>query len=555
MKKIITITLEDGRKVSAPTQTLVGELLERPMDKATGLPYLGALVNNELVTFGYALDIDSTVRFVTMKHPAGMQIYVRSLSFLLAKAVKELFPEAGFSVEHAIGPALYCEFSRGEAAGLSQEDAAALETRLHKLVDQDLPIQRTRMSYSAAIEQFTKNHQEDKVALLRHRNTPKVVTYVCDDFCDLAYGPMTRSTGTLKFFRIQPYSDGFVLLMPSVDSAPEIPEFKPIRSLTATFKESNHWGRILEVNTVGRLNDIIASGQIGDFVKVAEALHEKKIAQIADQIASTEGARWILIAGPSSSGKTTFAKRLAIQLRVCGLRPVTLCGDDYFVDREKTPKTEKGDYDFEHLNAMDIAALNQDLSDLDAGKEIQVPTYNFHTGKREYKGKTMRLAPGEVVVLEGIHSLDPDLTPSLPTDKKFHIFISALTQLNLDSNNRIPTTDNRFIRRLVRDHRYRGHSARRTLEMWPNVGAGERRWIFPFQDNADAVFNSALDYELAVLAPEARSLLADIKPDQPIYAEARRIMEFLSQFLPVSGEVAPPTSILREFIGGSSFEY
>ncbi|MBQ9345705.1 MAG: nucleoside kinase [Kiritimatiellae bacterium] len=555
MKKIITITLEGGRQVTVPTQTLVGELLERPFEESTGLPYLGALVNNELVTFGYALDIDSTVRFVTMKQPSGLQIYVRSLSFLLAKAVKDAFPAASFSVEHAIGPALYCEFSIDGKPGMDTAQAATLEKALRLLVDQDLPIQRSRMSYTAAIEQFTRNGQDDKVALLRHRNTPKVVTYVCDGFCDLAYGPMTRSTGGLKFFHIQPYSDGFVLLMPSADSAPEIPEFKPIRSLTATFKESNHWGRILGVNTVGRLNDIIAAGEIGDFIKVAEALHEKKIAQIADQIASTKSARWILIAGPSSSGKTTFAKRLAIQLRVCGLRPVTLGGDDYFVDREKTPKTETGEYDFEHLNAMDIEALNKDLTDLDAFREIKVPTYDFHLGKRIYKGKTMHLEPGQVVILEGIHSLDPNLTPSVPADKKFHIFISAMTQLNLDHNNRIPTTDNRFIRRLVRDHRYRGHSAERTLAMWPNVGRGERRWIFPFQDNADAVFNSALDYELAVLATEARSLLADIKPDTSLYAEARRIMEFLSQFLPVSRDLAPPTSILREFIGGSSFEY
>lgn len=555
MKKIITITLESGRKVSVPTQTLVGDLLERPYDEATGLPYLGALVNNDLATFAYSLDIDSTVRFVTMKTAPGLQIYVRSLSFLLAKAVKDVYPEAEFSVEHAIGPALYCEFTRGDKSGLSEEEASALEARLRELVKQDLPIHRTRMSYLAAIEQFSKNGQDDKVALLRHKNTPKVVTYECDGFCDLATGPMTRSTGGLGFFRIEPYSDGFVLLMPSKESAPEIPEFKPIRSLAATFKESNEWGRILGVTSVGRLNDIIAAGEIGDFVKVAEALHEKKIAQIADQIASRKEARWILIAGPSSSGKTTFAKRLAIQLRVCGLKPVTLGGDDYFVDRDKTPRDETGAFDFEHIEAMDIEALNKDLSDLDAGREIQVPTYDFHLGKRLYTGKKMHLEPGQVVILEGIHSLDPLLTPSVPADKKFHIYISALTQLNLDHNNRIPTTDNRLIRRLVRDHRYRGHSAQRTLEMWPSVGRGERRWIFPFQDNADAVFNSALDYELAVLSTEARPLLATIKPDVPIYAEARRMMEFLSHFLPIPHSLIPPTSILREFVGGSSFEY
>ena len=261
------------------------------------------------------------------------------------------------------------------------------------------------------------------------------------------------------------------------------------------------------------------------------------------------------IAGPSSSGKTTFAKRLAIQLRVNGLRPVTLGTDDYFVDREHTPRTASGEYDFEHLHAVDVPTLNRDLADLDAGREIQRPTFDFHTGSRSYKGKTLRLDDDQVVVLEGIHSLNPELTPGLPDARKFHIYISALSQLNLDNNNRIPTTDNRLLRRLVRDHRYRGHSATRTLEMWPNVGRGERTWIFPFQEEADAVFNSALDYELAILSVLARPLLSEIKPHQPVYAEARRMLEFLSHFLPLAADVPPPTSIIREFVGGSDFDY
>jgi len=555
MKKTITIALESGQKILCPTQTLVGELLHDPLDPATGLHYVGALVNNELVTFGYTLDIDSSVRFVTMASPGGMQIYVRSLSFLLAKAVKDLHPRARFSVEHALGPGLYCEFEIDGVRGISAEQAAALEAHMRELVAADRPILRQRISYTAAIEQFTQNGQDDKVSLLRFTNTPKIVTYVCENFSDLATGPMTRSTGPLQFFRIVPYETGFVLQMPTCDTAPRVPDFAPIRVLTETFKEYNRWGRILGVNTVGRLNEIIAANEIRDFVKVAEALHEKKIAAIADQIASAKSVKWVLIAGPSSSGKTTFAKRLAIQLRVNGLRPVTLGTDDYFVDREHTPRTPAGEYDFEHLQAVDVPVLNRDLADLDAGREIQLPTFDFLSGTRSYKGKKLRLDEDQVVVLEGIHSLNPALTPAIPDDRKFLIYISALTQLNLDNNNRIPTTDNRLLRRLVRDHRYRGHSAAKTLGMWPNVGRGERTWIFPFQEEADAVFNSALDYELAILSVLARPLLSEIKPHQSVYAEARRMLEFLSHFLPLSTDVPPPTSIIREFVGGSDFEY
>lgn len=555
MKKTITITLDNGQHVTCPSQTLVGELLQEVADQATGLPYIGALVNNELVTFGYTLDIDSTVRFVTMASTGGMQIYARSLSFLLAKAVKDLHPEARFSVEHALGPGLYCEFETGGASGITPDQAAALEAHMRMLVDSDRPIHRQRMSYTAAIQQFTRNNQPDKVSLLRFTNTPKIVTYVCENFCDLATGPMARSTGPLRFFRIIPYQSGFVLQMPTRDSAPDIPEFNPITVLAETFKEYNRWGRILGINTVGRLNEIIAANEIRDFVKVAEALHEKKIAAIADQIASNPSIKWILIAGPSSSGKTTFAKRLAIQLRVNGLRPVTLGTDDYFVNRDRTPRTASGEYDFEHLHAVDVDTLNGDLAGLDSGKEVKLPTFDFLTGSREYKGRTLRLDEDQVVVLEGIHSLNPELTPGLPDARKFHIYISALTQLNLDNNNRIPTTDNRLLRRLVRDHRYRGHSATRTLEMWPNVGRGERTWIFPFQEEADAVFNSALDYELAILSVLARPLLSEIKPHQAVYAEARRMLEFLSHFIPLAADIPPPTSIIREFVGGADFDY
>ncbi len=555
MKRTIVITLEDGQQITCPSQTLVGELLNEPTDPQSGLTYLGALVNNELVTFAYALDIDSSVRFVTMASTGGMQIYVRSLSFLLAKAVKDLFPNAQFAVEHALGAGIFCEFEENGKTGISEEQARALEEHMKNLVAEDRPIVRQRISYNAAVDKFAANGQTDKLSLLRFCNTPKIVLYACENFSDLSTGPMTRSTGPLKYFQIIPYQTGFVLQMPTSESAPTIPPFEPIRVLAETFKEYNRWGRILGVNTVGRLNEIIAANEIHDFVKIAEALHEKKIAAIADQIAATPAIKWILIAGPSSSGKTTFAKRLAIQLRVNGLRPVTMGTDDYFVDRHRTPLTEAGEYDFEHLEAVDIPVLNDDLTALDGGREIDLPTFDFMTGTRLYKGKKLQLEEDQVVVLEGIHSLNPDLTPGLPNERKFKVYISALTQLNLDNNNRIPTTDNRLLRRMVRDHRYRGHSASRTLEMWPNVGRGERRWIFPFQQEADAVFNSALDYELAILSVLARPLLSEIKPNQHVYAEARRMLQFLDHFIPLSADIPPPTSIIREFVGGSGFDY
>jgi uridine kinase len=353
-----------------------------------------------------------------------------------------------------------------------------------------------------------------------------------------------------------PYPPGFVLQIPSQDNPKELPPFEPQPQLFQIFKEHKEWGRILGVNTVGRLNEIIANKEIGDFIRIAEAFHEKKIAEIADHIYEhREHIKWALIAGPSSSGKTTFAKRLAVQLRVNGLRPVTISVDNYFVNREQTPLDETGKPDFENIETVDLPLFNEHLMRLDKGEEVEMPSFNFEKGCRSDRCEKLRIEADQIVLVEGIHGLNPRLTQALPTSRKLRIYISALTQLNLDSNNRISTTDNRLVRRMVRDNNFRGNSALATLTMWPSVRRGEKTWIFPYQQEADIAFNSALDYELAVLKPFVEPLLVEVKPYHPQYAEARRLLEFLSSFLAVSDHLVPPTSILREFIGRSSFRY
>lgn len=553
--KSITVTFEDGRKIECPIDSPVSTLLTRRTDEH-GRHYLGAVVNNQLVTLVFKLEVDSHVRFVTFADPYGWRIYRATASFLLAKVVKELFPRARFSVEHSLGTGFYCSFGMDGHEGITDEQLAAIERRIKQLVSQDIPIERKKVNYSEAVRLFERQEQPDKLNLLRFRNPPKVVIYQCGDFADLSHGPLASSTGAITHLGLIRHQPGFVIQFPDRSVPPRVPPLKAEPQLFHIFQEHKRWGRILNVSNVGRLNEIIANKEIADFIRIAEALHEKKIAQIADHVAHhRDRIRWLLIAGPSSSGKTTFAKRLAVQLRVNGLQPVTISVDNYFVDRERTPKDEKGENDYEHIEAIDLKLFNEHLRRLDAGERVELPSFNFLTGKREFKGDFLQLEPNQMVILEGIHCLNPRLTAGLPAQRKFRIYISALTQLNLDCSNRISTTDNRLIRRMVRDYQFRGHSAMVTMNMWPSVRRGEKTWIFPFQGEADIAFNSALDYELAVLKPFVEPLLAEIKPDCPQYVEARRLQEFLASFLTVPADLVPPTSILREFIGKSSFRY
>ena len=553
---IINVTEEDGNVRQCIWKSEVGRLLKRKQDEH-GRRYLGALVNNQVVTLAFVLEVDSNVRFLTFADPFGWRIYRSTAAFLLAKVIRELFPTARFTVEHSHGTGFYCDFRNpDQAGGVTPEQLAAIDHRLRELVAEDVPIERHKVAFADAVKRFEESGDTDKYNLLRFRNPSKVVVYTCDGFTDLSHGPLASSTGALTHFSLIHREPGFAIQFPDRTVPPRIPPLRVQPRFFSVLQEQKEWGRKLGVTTVGRLNELTAANEVGDFVKITEALHEKRIAQLADRItARSPSVRIVLIAGPSSSGKTTFAKRLSVQLRANGITPVTISVDNYFVNRELTPKDEKGENDYEHIDAIDLKLFNEDLHKLEQGVEIEVPRFNFEIGRREYKGDRLKLADDQMIILEGIHCLNPKLASVVSPERKVRIYISALTQLNIDASNRISTTDNRLVRRLVRDHQFRGHSALTTFNMWPSVRRGEKTWIFPFQEEADVVFNSALDYELAVLKPFAEPLLAEVKPYHAQYAEARRLQEFLGSFLVVSPGLVPPTSILREFIGNSSFRY
>jgi len=551
----ITVTLDDGSQVQCAAGTRVRDVLTQHRT-ADGLEYIGALVNNDAASLSYPVEVDSTIKPLTRGDANGFQMYHRSLCFLLGKAVKEVYPDARFAVQHSLGDGFFCTFETNGKTGITDEQLKNLDQHMRADIKRDVPIEYRKIAFTEAVRRFEQEKQLDKYNLLRFRNPPKIATCWCENFSDLAHGPLAASTGALSLFKLIAHPPGFVLQFPEQDNPKQLRAFKLQPQLFQIFQEHKEWGRILGVTDVGRLNEIIANKEISELIRITEAFHEKKIAQIADYIfIHGDKIKWALIAGPSSSGKTTFAKRLAVQLRVNGLRPVTISLDNYFVNREQTPRDEHGEPDFENLETVDLTLFNDHLVRLDRGEEVELPTFNFEKGCREFRGDKLRVERDQIVLIEGIHGLNPRLTKSLPAERKIRVYVSALTQLNLDSNNRISTTDNRLLRRMVRDNNFRGNNALTTMQMWPGVRRGEKKWIFPFQDQADIAFNSALDYELAVLKPFVESLLAEIKPHHPQYAEARRMQEFLSCFLGVSDSFVPPTSILREFIGRSSFRY
>ena len=558
-ERSVKVKFEHGPEIElAPGMGLRHILAAKPevMENIDFTP-LGALVNNEFVSVEYRIETDSTVRLVGYRDSYGQRVYRHTIAFLLAKVAHELFPGCDFAVEHSLSKGLYCSFRRDEQSkGIRTEELKAIEAAMQKLFDEAAPIDRVKVTYDAAIEHFEKAGQNDKLNLLRFKNNSKVTVYQCGDWMDLASHPLACNVADLKAFKLIPYKVGFVAMGIGRDSPTEFPEFDPADHIYEVFKGHKEWGRIVRVRTVGDLNERIARKKIDDFIDVNEAYQEKRIALLAEQIAQRKGTvKWILIAGPSSSGKTTFSKRLSLQLKASGLNAKPISLDNYFVERGKTPVDENGEVDYEHIEALDLPFLDEQLAALDAGARVELPYYNFHTGRREFRGEFMHIGEDDVIVLEGIHGLNPRLTQQVPINHKFRIYISALTQLNIDSNTRISTTDNRLVRRMVRDNNFRNHPAIKTLQMWNKVRRGEKRWIFPFQKEADVAFNSALDYELAVLRPFAEPLLAEIKPSMPEYAEAVRIQQFLSNFLVIPPDRVPPTSVIREFIGKSFFQY
>jgi len=551
----INIIIDGSSTVISEVGITVSELMLSECDEH-GDPFIAALVNNDLVSLTYTLTVNSFLTFITARSPHGWRIYRRSLSVLLGKAIHDLYPDADFSVEHSFGIGLFCSFSMNGIAEIEESELCRIENHLRELISQDHPIERRKISFVDAVEIFESGDMIEELNLLRYRNPPHIVINMCDGYSSLAHRPLVQSTGVLKHFKLIHYPPGFVLQLPALATPTEVPVFEDQPHLFRIFQEHKSWGRILGVTTVGKLNQITAEGEVASFIRTAEALHDKKIGCIADQISGYgDRIKVILIAGPSSAGKTTFSKRLATHLRVNGLRPLTLGTDDYFVGKERNPIGEDGKPDYEHIEAVDIKAFNRDLMDLIDGKSIRCRRFDFANKLPEYLDEQMQLEGDQVLIIEGIHGLNPRLTAAIPAERKFKIYVSALTQLNLDANNRISTTDNRLLRRMVRDHQFRGHSALETLSMWPMVRRGEIKWVFPFQKEADATFNSALDYELGVLKPFVEPLLMQVKSSDIEYAESRRLTGFLLNFLAIQDELVPQNSILREYIGGSTLEY
>lgn len=515
------------------------------------------LFNNRLYELSREIDQDGTLSFITTGDKAGRKAYRRSVTLLMQRGVYELAKkeekEMSVRVEHSISQGYYCELF-GKDGKIIPDNTYILKLKMEmmRLVDEKRPIEKRSMPTNEAVKLFRELGMYDKERLFHYRRSSRVNVYSIGNYMDYYYGYMVPDTGYLKYFDLELYDEGFVVLFPDKNTRMTA-EFKPSHKLFHVLKESVEWSDKLDIRTIGALNDAVAQGKIQDVILVSEALMERKIGKLAEEIAAQPDKKFVMIAGPSSSGKTTFSHRLSIQLRAQGLHPHPITLDDYYVNREDTPRDENGKYNFECLEALDIELFNHDMSALLAGEKIELPTYNFRTGLREYKGNSKQLGKNDILVLEGIHGLNDKLSYSLPKSSKLKIYISALTQLNIDEHNNLPTTDGRIIRRIVRDARTRNITAKQTIAMWDSVRRGEEQYIFPFQEEADIMFNSALIYELAVLKQYAEPLLFEIDKDCPEYVEAKRLLKFLDYFLPVPSEEIGRNSILREFIGGSCF--
>ena len=516
-------------------------------------PYDIALckLNREYYELFKNITEDGKLEVIPFDSSIGYKIYGRTLQFIFIKATLDLFNDSVITIEHSVGDGVFGELHKEEV--LKEEDIVKIKERMIEIINKDIPIKKIKMKRREAIEIFKRYGMDDKVSLLNHVSFEYVSLYELDGRYDYFYGQMAASTGVIKGFDLMYYSPGFVLRYPKRDNLNIVAEFKENRKLSQIFLETERWLSILGVGEVGSLNDKVENHELRDLIMVSEALHEKKIAQIADMINERKETKMVLIAGPSSSGKTTFANRLSVQLRVNGYVPVPISLDDYFVDREHTPKDENGEYDFESIYSLDLELFNFHLGSLLKGEEVEIPSFNFKKGEREWIGNKLKLPNNGIILIEGIHGLNPILTSSISDKQKFKIYISALTQLNLDNHNRIATTDIRRVRRIVRDYLSRGYGAEETLRMWPSIRRGEEKNIFVYQEEADVMFNSTLVYELCVLKKYALEELDKIDPDSPVYILATRLKSFLGFFKEIDKDYVPTNSILREFIGGSDF--
>ena len=523
------------------------------------MPYgpVSAKVNNKVESLDFRVYYNKDIEFLDIANSSGMRTYVRSLFFILVKAVEELYPQGSISLEHPISKGYFCKLHIGRTIGL--DDVQRIKQKMQEIIAADIPYTRTESHTEEVVRLFEKRGMMDKARLLDTYGQLYSYYYQLGDTVDCYYSSLVPSTGYIRLFDIVKYYDGLLLRIPSRENPTKLEEVVKQEKMLEVFQEYHRWNQILGISTVGDLNVACNHGHATDLINVSEALQEKKIAQIADEIThrNQDGKRvkLVLISGPSSSGKTTFSKRLSIQLMTNGMKPYPISLDDYFVNRNDTPLDENGKHDFESLYAVDLPFFEEQLTTLLNGGEVELPRYNFTTGKREMSGKKLRIDEHMILIIEGIHALNPALTPHIPNENKYKVYVSALTTILLDNHNYIPTTDNRLLRRIIRDYKYRNYSAEETIARWPSVRAGEEKWIFPYQENADAMFNSALLFELAVLKDYVEPVLRKVPNRCPEYSEAHRLLRFLNYFVSVQDKELPPTSLLREFLGGSSFQY
>lgn len=553
MKPTIQIRCKNnGQTLTAPIGSTLSEVFR---DAGIDMKYgpICAKVNNKVEGMHYRIYHNKDVEFLDMISGSGSRNYTRSLFFVLCKAVHDLYPQSKVVIDIPVSKGYYVDLTIGHE--VTDSDVARIRQRMQQIIDAKMPIRRFEVPTENAVKMFEEKGDKAKSKLLRSAGSLYTTYYQIDDYVDYYYGSLLTNTSKIYLFGLEKYFNGLLLRIPDLKDPGTLPQMTRQDKMFEIFREHHHWQEIMELRTAGDFNEMVRKGQATNLINVSEALQEKKLTEIADEIASHKDVKLVLLAGPSSSGKTTTCKRLSIQLLANGIKPLQISLDDYFVDREHTPKDDKGEYDYESIYALNLKLINDQFNALFRGEEIELPKYNFQTGRSEKSGKKLRMQPNNVLVVEGIHALNPELTAQIPEAQKFRVYVSALTTILLDDHNYIPTTDNRLLRRIIRDYKYRGVNAQETIHRWPSVRAGENKWIFPYQENADVMFNSAMLFELAVIKQQAEPLLEQVPENCEEYSEAYRLRKFLKYFQPIPNRDIPPTSLLREFLGGSSFKY